>query len=64
MQVNIVTAVLMFIGVLGVLKSLFKKSKIKCACLGVGFNLPMKFVTVVEDSVMMLMALYIVWQLM
>jgi cation transport ATPase len=63
LQVNIVTAVLMFIGLIGVLKSVLKKSKIKCACLGTGFNLPMTFVTVVEDAVMMLMALYMVWQL-
>lgn len=60
LQVNIFTTVLMFTGLIGVSKSVLRKSKIKCVCLGTGFNLPMTSVTVIENATMMLMALYMV----
>lgn len=49
---NVVTLVVMSISALGVLKSLVAKRKIRCACLGTVFNLPMSTVTLVEDSLM------------
>lgn len=56
---NILTAVLMMIGLAGALKVVFKKSKIKCACLGTEYNLPMSFV-VVENGSMLLMAVHMI----
>ena len=53
---NSVTFVIMGISMIGVLKAVFSKRKIKCACLGVVFNLPMSTVTIVEDSLMFVMS--------
>jgi hypothetical protein len=54
--VNIVTLFLMLIGTAGVARSLLTGHKIRCACLGTGFNLPMSTVTLIEDLTMALMA--------
>jgi len=51
-----VTFVVMGISLVGVLQSLLNKRKIRCACLGDVFNLPMSTITVIEDSLMLLMA--------
>jgi|GEM_PF-48199 len=53
---NTVTLIVMSISVVGVIKSLLAKRKIRCACLGTVFNLPMSTVTFVEDSLMAGMA--------
>ncbi len=53
---NIATIVLLGFSSLGVIKSVLDKSKIKCACLGSVFNLPMSTVTIVEDLTMVGMA--------
>jgi copper chaperone CopZ len=53
---NIVTLGVMTIGSLGVLRSLASRRRIKCACLGTVFNLPMSTVTLVEDLLMAVMA--------
>ncbi len=55
--VNVVTAVVMGISLLGVLKAVLSKQTIRCACLGTVFNLPMSTVTIVEDGAMLAMAL-------
>ncbi|HZL14287.1 MAG TPA: MauE/DoxX family redox-associated membrane protein [Verrucomicrobiae bacterium] len=55
--VNIVTLIVMSISSIGVIQSLLKKQKIQCACLGTVFNLPMSFVTLVEDLLMVAMAI-------
>jgi copper chaperone CopZ len=52
----IVTLVVMSLSIIGVLKSVFNKRKIKCACLGTVFNLPMSTVTIVEDGLMIAMS--------
>ncbi|MDB6140516.1 MAG: heavy metal transporter [Verrucomicrobiaceae bacterium] len=54
--VNAVTAVVMAVSLAGVLRAVLSKQTIRCACLGTGFNLPMSTVTVVEDGVMLAMA--------
>ena len=54
---NLSTAVILGISSIGVIKSNLNKSKIKCACLGDVFNLPMSTVTIVEDLTMVCMAL-------
>ncbi len=42
---------------LGVIKQLRQKSTIQCACLGTALNLPMTEATLIENSIMLLMAL-------
>ncbi|MDM4015068.1 MauE/DoxX family redox-associated membrane protein [Roseiconus lacunae] len=54
---NIATVVIMSIGLIGVVSAVRKKQSIQCACLGTAFNLPMSVVTVIENSVMILMAM-------
>ena len=49
---NSVTFVLMTLSIIGVLQSVFNKRKIKCACLGDVFNLPMSTITIIEDALM------------
>jgi copper chaperone CopZ len=53
---NLVAFFVMSVGLIGVLQSVVNKRKIKCACLGDVFNLPMSTVTVIENSLMMLMS--------
>jgi cation transport ATPase len=53
---NIVTLVVMSVSIIGVLQSVFNKRKIKCACLGAVFNLPMSTVTIIEDALMIAMS--------
>lgn len=49
---NAVTFVVMTVSILGVLQSVLNKKKIKCACLGDVFNLPMSTITIIEDALM------------
>lgn len=54
---NIATVILMAVGTVGVLQTIFAKRKVKCACLGAAINLPVATVTLIEDVGMGLMAL-------
>lgn len=54
---NIITLVVMSISIIGVLQSVLNKRKIRCACLGAVFNLPMSTITVIEDGLMIAMSL-------
>ncbi len=49
---NAVTLMIMTISIVGVLQSVLNKRKIKCACLGDVFNLPMSTITIIEDALM------------
>lgn len=49
---NIVTLFVMGLSIIGVLQSVLNKRKIKCACLGDIFNLPMSTITIIEDGLM------------
>jgi len=53
---NLATFIILGISSIGVIRSVLDKRKIKCACLGDVFNLPMSTVTIVEDLTMVLMA--------
>lgn len=55
--INAATAIVMGVSLLGVLKAVFSRQAIRCACLGTVFNLPMSTVTIVEDALMLAMAL-------
>lgn len=57
MVTNIVTAVVMSVGLVGVIQAVRNKQAIQCACLGTAFNLPMSVVTIIENSVMIAMSL-------
>lgn len=52
----LITTVIMSVGLIGVVSAVRKKQAIQCACLGTAFNLPMSVVTIVENSVMIVMA--------
>jgi hypothetical protein len=54
--VNAITLFVMLVSLAGVLRSVMAKRKIRCACLGSVFNLPMTWVTVAEDGLMAIMA--------
>jgi hypothetical protein len=56
MFTNIVTIIVMGFSSIGVIRSVLNKKQIRCACLGSVFNLPMSTVTIVEDSIMIVMA--------
>jgi hypothetical protein len=58
---NWVTLVVMSISAVGVLQSVLQKRKIRCACLGTVFNLPMSTVTIVEDGLMVAMAAFMLF---
>jgi hypothetical protein len=49
---NLANCAIMTVGTAGVARSLLKKNKIQCACLGTVFNLPMSKVTLIEDLLM------------
>ena len=49
---NAITFIVMSISIIGVLQSVMNKRKIKCACLGAVFNLPMSTITIIEDALM------------
>ena len=52
MLTNVITFVVMAVSIIGVLQSVANKRKIKCACLGAVFNLPMSTITIIEDLLM------------
>lgn len=53
---NSATFVVMSISLIGVLQTVLQKRKIRCACLGAVFNLPMSTVTIIEDALMIAMS--------
>ncbi len=53
---NWLTIVVLGLSSIGVIQSVLDKRKIKCACLGDVFNLPISTVTIIEDVSMVLMA--------
>jgi cation transport ATPase len=53
---NGITLVVMSISLVGVLQSVLNKRKIRCACLGDVFNLPMSTITILEDALMIAMS--------
>ncbi len=59
---NWVTIIVMGVSLIGVVRAVINKTKIRCACLGTVFNLPMSTVTIVEDSLMILMAAFMLFQ--
>ena len=54
----VVTIVVLGITTIGVTRSLFSKKVIKCACLGTALNLPMTEATFIENTIMLVMAFW------
>jgi cation transport ATPase len=61
---NLITLILMTIGAIGVFRALRGGRTIQCACLGTALNLPMTKVTLLEDVVMGVMALVMLFLLL
>jgi hypothetical protein len=55
--INYLTLPVMAISIIGVMQSVLNKRKIKCACLGAVFSLPMSTVTIIEDALMIAMSI-------
>jgi copper chaperone CopZ len=55
--INWVTLIVMTGSIVGVLQSVLNGRKIRCACLGAVFNLPMSTVTIFEDALMIWMSI-------
>lgn len=53
---NLTTLLVMSVSIVGVLQTVLNKKKIRCACLGAVFNLPMSTVTIIEDALMIAMS--------
>lgn len=59
----IATIIILGITTYGVAQTLLNKKKIRCACLGTALQLPMTEATIIENSMMLLMAVFMVVQL-
>jgi cation transport ATPase len=57
---NWATVIIMGFSTIGVIQSVVDKRKIRCACLGTVFNLPMSTVTIIEDLLMVGMAILMI----
>ncbi len=55
---NAATLVIMGVSIVGVVRSVLQGRKIRCACLGAVFNLPMSTITIIEDGLMIVMSVY------
>ncbi len=53
---NLITLIVMSVSIIGVLESVFLNKKIRCACLGSVFELPMSTITIIEDGLMIVMS--------
>ena len=54
----LITLVILGVTTIGVTKSLLDKKAIKCACLGAVLNLPMTKATFIENTIMIVMAIF------
>lgn len=60
---NILTIIIMGFSSLGVINSLRKKQKFQCACLGTILKVPLSNITLIEDLLMVVMAMMSLWML-
>ena len=57
----IITLIILGFTTVGVVRALFIKSQIQCACLGTALQLPMTKATLIENSIMLLMAIWMLF---
>ena len=67
-RINIMLSLVLTIGILGittigVIKVLYNKENIQCACLGTAIKLPMTIATLIENGIMIVMAIITIIQL-
>jgi copper chaperone CopZ len=67
-RINIILSLVLTIGILGittigVIKILYNKETIQCACLGTAIKLPMTIATLIENGIMIVMAIITIIQL-
>ena len=67
-RINIILSLALTIGILGittigVIKVLYNKENIQCACLGTAIKLPMTIATLIENGIMIVMAIITIIQL-
>ena len=55
---NIICIIILTASTIGVIKAVWSKKQIQCACLGTVFNLPMSTVTIIENFTMISMAIF------
>ena len=60
---NWVALSVMSLSIIGVFRTVLDKKRIRCACLGAVFNLPMSTVTIIEDALMIAMSATMLWML-
>lgn len=58
----IITLVILGITTVGVLRTLLSKKAITCACLGTALKLPMTEATFIENAIMIIMAVYMIFK--
>lgn len=56
---NAITIIVLGVGTIGVVRAVIGQQQIQCACLGTVFDLPMSQITIIENTTMILMALWI-----
>lgn len=61
--INMVSFFVMSVSIIDVLKTVLNKQQIQCACLGDVFHLPMSIVTIIEDALMIIMAAFMLFNL-
>ena len=61
--INTVSFFVMSVSIIGVLNTVLNKQQIQCACLGDVFHLPMSIVTIIEDALMIIMAAFMLFNL-
>lgn len=55
--IAVITIIIMGVGSIGILKNLLSKNKVQCACLGTKIKVPLTKVTLLEDIIMVIMAI-------
>ncbi len=58
----VATILILGITTFGVIRTLIDKKRIRCACLGTALNLPMTEATFIENAIMLLMAIVMLYQ--
>ena len=56
----VITIIILGITTVGVIKTLMNKKKIQCACLGTALKLPMTEATLIENTLMLSMSIFLV----
>lgn len=60
---SVLTIAILSLTTIGVVRVVLNKEEIQCACIGTGFNLPMSTVTIVENAIMIGMAIVMLLKL-